>query len=511
MMTRSDESQVPEMEPTTTDEASSAPSETPSPDEMLVEPENALDRLSLDDLPDDMKRAAANANWTHLMRVQAMAIPYVLANRDLMVQSRTGSGKTGAYLLPILHRIDTHRPTCQALVLVPTRELARQVSVEAEMLGADSGVRSVAVYGGVGYGPQIDAFRKGAHLVIGTPGRILDHLIKRSLSLDGLRMLVFDEADRMLSMGFYPDMKRVQEFLPNRPISGYMFSATFPPHVMRLANQFLKEPEFLGLSQDHVHVMETEHVYYPVSAMDKDRSLVRIIEEENPASALVFCNTRTRVHYVAVVLQRFGFSASELSSDLSQQARELVLRRLRQGEIRFLVATDVAARGIDIPDLSHVFLYELPEDVEIYIHRAGRTGRAGASGVAVSLVDGLELRGMQRIASRYKIQFEKRDVPTDEDVQGIVAERCIAALEAAMRERDSLKTERMQRFVPLAQELAKTEEGLSLLAMLLDDAYHASFHASRHMIPTEEPERVQQRPSGNRGSSPGRRPRRRRR
>lgn len=443
----------------------------------LVEPQDPLPRVTMAELPEDLRQAAARAGWDKLMPVQALAIPYLLARRDLMIQSRTGSGKTGAFVLSILERIKPKQATCQALVLVPTRELARQVAHEAEVLAGDMGVRTAVVYGGVGYGPQIDAFRRGAHLVVGTPGRILDHLLKRNLSLKSLEILVFDEADRMLSMGFYPDMKQVQKYLPSRRIQGCMFSATFPPHVLRVAKEFLQQPEFLSLSRDQVHVADTEHVYYTVPGMDKDRSLVRIIEVENPASALIFCNTRAKVHYVAVVLQRFGYDADELSSDLSQNDREKIMTRIRQGTLRFLVATDVAARGIDLPELSHVIIYEPPEDSEAYIHRAGRTGRAGASGVAISLVDVLERMQLERIAKRFGIAMEEWPLPSDEDVEAIVSQRVIALLEARLRDRDQLKTERMQRFVPLVHSLSQSEEGMALLTMLLDDYYQGILHA----------------------------------
>jgi ATP-dependent RNA helicase DeaD len=322
----------------------------------LIEPESALPQVTMADLPQALRLAVTRGGWSELMPVQARAIPYLLAGRDLLVQSRTGSGKTGAFILPILDRIDPAQPTCQALVLAPTRELARQVAEEARILGGGTGMRTAVVYGGVAYGPQIQAFREGAHLVVGTPGRILDHLLKRNLSLGDLRILVFDEADRMLSMGFYPDMKAIQRHLPSRRVQGCMFSATFPAHVRRLADEFLHQPGFLSLSRDHVHVTDVEHVYYVVPRMDKDRSLVRIIEVENPPSALIFCNTRARVDYVTAVLQRFGYDADELSSDLTQKAREEIMARTRQGALRFLVATDVASRGIDLPDLTHVIL-----------------------------------------------------------------------------------------------------------------------------------------------------------
>ncbi len=463
---------------------------------------------TLADLPEKLRRGAALAGWTELMPVQARAIPYLFSGRDMMIQSRTGSGKTGAYLLPMLELVNEHEPATQALVLVPTRELAHQVAAEAALLGGATGVRSVAVYGGVGYREQLDAFKAGAHIVIGTPGRVLDHLLRRSLSLDALKYLVFDEADRMLSMGFYPDMRRVQGYLPNRRISTYMFSATFPLPVIRLADQFLTKPGFLNLSSDHVHVTETEHVYYVVPGMDKDRSLVRIIEVENPPSALIFCNTKQRVEYVTAVLQRFGYDADDLTSDLSQPAREKVMERVRKGQLRFLVATDVAARGIDLPELSHVFQYEPPEDAEAYIHRAGRTGRAGASGTAVMLVNAAEKSAVTRISRQFSIALQERELPSDEDVERVVSERVIALLEARLRGRDRLQTERMQRFFGLARRLSESEDGAGLLAMLLDDFYQETFHAP--LVPpdaeaapsrgarTQPPDHARRRRSGGR-------------
>jgi ATP-dependent RNA helicase DeaD len=438
---------------------------------------DTLPDITIEQLPERLREAVAHAGWTSLMPVQARAIPYMLGARNLMIQAHTGSGKTGAFLLPMLERLDAKRRHCQALILVPTRELARQVGQEAERLCGGAGFSTVVVYGGIGYSAQADALKQGAQIVVGTPGRTLDYLLQRTFSLDRLEMLVIDEADRMVSMGFYPDMKQIQAFLPKRDLHTCMFSATFPAYVMRTAREFIRDPEFITLSLDHVHVTDTVHVFYIVPGMEKDRGLVRIIEIENPASAIIFCNTKAKVHYVSAVLQRFGYDADEISSDLSQNSRDRIMDRVRQGKLRFLVATDVAARGLDIPDLSHVFQYEPPEDHEGYVHRAGRTGRAGAGGVAISLVSDLEKMDLDRLAKRFSIDLQERPLPTTADVEAVVAERVTVLLEARLRQRDKLLIERSRRFVPLGRSLAENEDECAIIAMLLDDYYQQTLHA----------------------------------
>lgn len=441
----------------------------------ITEPEDALPPISLDDLPEKVREACTRAGWNKLMPVQAHAMPYQLARRDIMIQSRTGSGKTGAYLLPALDRVDTSKKHAQMLVLVPTRELALQVEYEASTLFEGTGITSCAVYGGVGYGKQVDKLSSGAHVIIGTPGRVLDHLIRHTLDLSKARILVFDEADRMLSIGFYPDMVQVKGYLP-RSRSTFLLSATYPPRVIQLAGEFMHKPSMLSLSHQQVHVIDTPHVFYSAKPMDKDRVLVRVMEVENPSSAIIFCNTKANVHYVTAVLKGFGYDADELSADLSQSKREQVLTKLREGRVRFLVATDVAARGIDIPDLSHVILYEPPEDRESYIHRAGRTGRAGASGEVISLVDIMQKLELQRIGAYYKISLQERETPTDEDVAKVAGLRLTAMLEGSLRDKTSLEKERMKRFIPLLKELSQDDEQLLLAAQLLDDLYQQTLH-----------------------------------
>ena len=440
------------------------------------EPENALPEVSLADLPQLLQTACAKAGWNSLMPVQSRALPYLLEGRDLMVQSRTGSGKTGTYLLPLMARLNPAMPAVQALILVPPRELAVQVEQEAKTLFKGSGFTVAAVYGGVGYGKQMDALRQGVSVVVGTPGRVLDHLLRRTLNLDHISALIFDEADRMLSIGFYPDMKEIQRYLPETSIHAMLFSATYPPHVLKLAGEFLTDPQMLSLSTTQIHVAEVQHLYCECKSMEKDRTLIKILEVENPASAIIFCNTKATVHFVTAVLQGFGFNADELSADLSQSRREDVLSRLRKGTIRFLVATDVAARGIDIPELSHVFLYEPPDDRESYIHRAGRTGRAGAAGVVISLVDIMEKMELQRIAKYFKVPLTQHMAPTDEEVAHAVGMRVTALLEARFRQLNGLERERMKRFEPLVQSIAEDPEQRHLLTLLLDDCYQKSLN-----------------------------------
>lgn len=443
----------------------------------FTEPESALPPVDFDRLPDNVQNALRAAGWETLMPVQQAAIPYMLERRDLIVQSRTGSGKTGAFLLPLFELLDPSRDVTQALVLTPTRELARQIYEEFERMKVatteTNELRATVVYGGVKYGPQIRALKRGAHVVIGTPGRILDHLEKGNFSLKPLEVLVFDEADEMLSMGFYPAMKQLKRYLP-RERQTYMFSATIPAKVRSLSREFLDDPGFLSLSTGQVSVDTIEHRYYVVDPMEKDRALIRLIEMENPDSAIIFANTKRDVEYLSKFLQNYGHNADEISGDLSQAAREQAMGRLREGKLRFLVATDVAARGIDISDLSHVFMYEVPQDPEYYVHRSGRTARAGKAGVAIVLATVEDERNLLSISNRYDIQMQKTPLPSPEDVSARVSERMTVMLEGMMRDKTNIEKERLGRFVPLVRELVAEEP--ELLAMLVDAIYMRQLH-----------------------------------
>ena len=453
----------------------SRPLQTP-----FAEPDADAEQASVADLPERLQEGIEALGWPGLMPVQAQAIPYILDNRDLIVQSRTGSGKTGAFLLPLLEKLDPDEKSTQALVLCPTRELASQIHAEFERMNGglpqSEQLGAIPVYGGVGYGPQIDAFKAGAQLVVGTPGRVLDHLSRGTLKLDHLRTIILDEADEMLSMGFFPDMIKVRRYLPKQRDS-YMFSATMPFQVQRIGKEFLDDPVFLATAGGQIHVEQMAHRAYQVSPMDKDRSLATLIEWENPTSAIIFANTRREVEYLATFLNNYGYNAAGISSDLTQKAREKTMKRLRDGEIRFLVATDVAARGIDVEDLSHVFQYDVPQDREYYVHRSGRTARAGKAGVSIAITTASDMPTLRQIARKYDIPLEERDMPTDEEMGRRVGERLTNLLEDRMRDRSNIERERQRRFIAVARQLVEEGEP-EVLAMLLDEAYQQSLHGA---------------------------------
>jgi ATP-dependent RNA helicase DeaD len=417
-------------------------------------------------LPDDVKQGVTDLGWRDPMPVQALAMPALQRGVDVIVQARTGSGKTGAFGLPIVCGVDAALASPQALVMAPTRELANQIAKEITILGKHRGVRCLPIYGGVGYGAQLEGLKEGAHVIVGTPGRMLDHLGAGRLRFDDIRIVVFDEADELLSLGFWPDMKEIRSYLPDKRQS-CLFSATMPEKVLALSRAFLNEPEFLSLVEGHASPTEIEHFYYVTTAQEKEANLRRILEYEDPESAIIFCNTKDDVRYVTAFLQRHGFVADQISGDLAQAAREKAMARIKAGELRFLVATDVAARGIDISDLSHVIAYAAPESAEVYVHRTGRTGRAGKAGVAISLVSGLDIGNFRNLQKINRIPIQERKLPSDDDIVERIRERLSVKVEQEIRHIPTREREwQIERLVGLVKTLAASEEGQRELAAI---------------------------------------------
>ena len=371
--------------------------------------------------------ALAEMGYVSPTDVQRDTIPGALAGHDLVVMSRTGTGKTAAFGISVAEKVDSELTRAQALVLTPTRELAVQVTEELDKIGQGRELKTHAVYGGESIGGQIDAIRAGVHVVVGTPGRILDHLKRGTLRLDSVKILVLDEADKMLDMGFAQEMGEIMQFMPEERQT-LLFSATIPLGIRGLIYNYLAEPEWVLLSEDFAYVQEVTHAYIIAPHMQKEQVLYKLIEHDQPNSSIIFCNTRGEVRIVAGFLARQGLPVAMISSDLVQKKREQVMARFRARTIRHLVATDVAARGIDIEDLSHVFIFSTPSSPEVYIHRAGRTGRIGKSGEVISLVSAADLVSFNRLVNRYRLQVVERDVPSDEDIKQRKTERILQRL-----------------------------------------------------------------------------------
>jgi ATP-dependent RNA helicase DeaD len=449
-------------------------------------------------------RSLEQKGYTAPTEVQAETIPLALAGKDLVVQSRTGTGKTAAFAVPLVEKIDATRDAVQALILAPTRELALQVAQETVEIGRGRGIKVESVYGGDSMERQIEGIRAGAQVIAGTPGRVLDHLRRGTLDFSGVRYLVLDEADRMLDMGFAVEMGQIMEYVPAERQT-LLFSATVPIGIRGLIYHYMAEPEWVLLSEDQIYVKEVEHLYCLTPRVHKEATLYKLIEYENPVSSMIFCNTREETRLVSTFLVNKGLAAAMLSSDLPQRRREQVMARFRNGEIRHLVTTDVASRGIDIEDLSHVFIFSTPESPEQYIHRAGRTGRVGKTGRAISLVGALDLMNFNRLVRRYHVEVRELPVPTEAEVEQRKAERIIDTLAQAGR---ALAVDDFVDLGPVARRIATHELRDRIVATLLKRYLEV---ATPREIEEEPPADEQPRSEDARREGNGGRRRRRRR
>jgi ATP-dependent RNA helicase DeaD len=433
--------------------------EMPGPDR----PQEYLADIGFDDLAlsPAIRRALADRGYQHPTPVQAQAFDPVMQGKDLIVRSKTGTGKTAAFGLPLLEKMDPEDKAVRALVLCPTRELALQVCAELADLGKYKGIRVAAIYGGAPMQAQQDALESGSPIVVGTPGRVYDHIRRKNLKLEGCRHVVLDEADEMLNQGFYEEVTRILDQLPkDRQV--LLFSATVPPEIQNLISQYTTSPEMLMLSGDVLTVDHIHHIRYDVSDdYSKPRNLIYLLEMEEPDNAIVFCNTRDDTALVTAVLNRNGFDAELLNGDLPQKERERVMAKVKRGEVAFMVATDIAARGIDISDLQYVINYSLPEDPQVYLHRVGRTGRIGKKGTAINLVSGRELGTFTVLEKRYGIVFEQRQMPSPDEALQLWTERHVREIKA------SSAASVYEGFLGLAGALKQRGDADDLIAFLL--------------------------------------------
>lgn len=413
-------------------------------------------------LPDWLTDRIEEIGYEAPTPVQAAAIPKVREGVDVVAQAQTGTGKTAAFAIPILAMTKAEDGPVQVVILAPTRELARQVCDEFDTLGQGSGIEAFAVYGGVSMEPQLDAFTH-AHILVATPGRLLDHLRRGTLKFNNLRIFGLDEADEMLSMGFEREITEILRLLPEKR-QNILFSATMPREVMRFADNFLVDAERLNLSSDSVGAASVHHVAYEIGGADRVAALRALLRSHTVRGAIIFANTKHETFRVHDQLEAEGYSVGVLNGDLPQRDREKILARLKDEALDFLVATDIAARGIDISWLRAVINYEMPETPETYIHRTGRTGRAGTVGTAYSFVTPGDVSVYHALQKLFDIRFERSKLPGREDVRAVRADE---TLELLLERLDADGRLEYGQYLAVARRLAERDGGDREIAKLL--------------------------------------------
>ncbi|NLL95145.1 MAG: DEAD/DEAH box helicase [Thermoplasmatales archaeon] len=374
-----------------------------------------LDNFTKKGVPENIARAMVDMGWEKPTPIQEETVAFGIDGKDMFAQAQTGTGKTGAFGTIILGRIPSGNKIPSAIVLVPTRELANQVAGEIDNLSKYTGHETVPIYGGASIEKQISLLEKGTDIVVGTPGRVIDMMERGALNLSEISILVLDEADRMLDMGFIEDIETIMKGMPKER-QMVLFSATMPEDIKRLASDYMDKPKEITVSQDEVVLDLTKQYYIAVGRRNKTWALARILDIDKP-KAIIFCQTKRMVDMLHERLTKLKYKVEAIHGDLPQVKREKVIQDLRDGKTEILIATDVAARGLDVDDIDYVINYDMPGDVETYIHRIGRTGRAGKEGTAVSFVTSAEEYLVKEFEIRTGMEIEKRDVPEEEGMK----------------------------------------------------------------------------------------------
>jgi len=385
--------------------------------------------ITFDDLKlkKEVLQAVKYAGFTVPSPIQAQAIPFVLAGRDIVGQAHTGTGKTAAFGLPAISNMHL-KGGVEVLVITPTRELATQVSDELFKYGRNLGVKTVTVYGGSSYNRQIDLIERGASIVVATPGRLLDILKKNMLKDFAPTMVILDEADEMLDMGFLDDINEIFSYLPTNRQT-LLFSATMPQPIKTLASRILVNPEFISITKGETTNTDIEQLYYVIEESERDDAVIRLMDSEDTKKSIVFCRTKSEVDRLSNVLSSAGYLANGLHGDMEQRQRETVIKGFKSNSVKVLVATDVAARGIHVDSISHVFNYHIPFDPESYVHRIGRTGRAGTKGKAITLLTPLEFKELQRIKQKVGTSMAHAYVPSKNDLRSSTIKNIVNNIE----------------------------------------------------------------------------------
>ncbi|UPL51146.1 DEAD/DEAH box helicase [Hymenobacter sublimis] len=448
--------------------------------------ENEKEKMKFSELTlsEEMQRAITEVGYEEASPIQAGAIPVLLAGRDVIGQAQTGTGKTAAFSIPAIELIDTDSREVQALVLCPTRELAVQVSGEIQKLGKyKRGLAVVPIYGGSSYDRQFRALERGVQIVIGTPGRVMDHIERGTLKLDNCKMIILDEADEMLDMGFRDDIETVLKKMPEQRQTVF-FSATMSKPIMEMTKRYQTEPQIVKVNHQEMTVTNIEQSYFEVRGPQKKDVLTRLIDMYNIKSGIVFANTKRMVDEIVGDLQAKGYFAEGLHGDMGQQQRQNTLDKFRKGTLEILVATDVAARGIDVDNVEVVVNYDLPADEEYYVHRIGRTGRAGKQGKAFTFVSGRDIYKLRDIMRFTKATIKQERVPSFEDVSEVKTTLMLNSIKEVIDKGNLDKyIARVQRLIDQDQEDGVTSLGVAaaLLKMTMKEDKRAqeSLDASR--------------------------------
>jgi ATP-dependent RNA helicase DeaD len=407
-----------------------------------------------------IQRAITDMGFEEASPIQEKAIPIALSGKDIIGQAQTGTGKTAAFGIPILEKIDTGKDNIQAIAIAPTRELAIQVSEEINRLAKYTGIHSLPIYGGQSIDRQIKALKKHPHIITGTPGRLLDHIKRKTLRLERVSMVVLDEADEMLDMGFLEDIERILKETPKEKQT-LLFSATMPRPIQNLAEKFMIHPELIKIQAKEVTAPTVEQVYYEVNERQKFDVLSRLLDVENPELAIIFGRTKRRVDELNDALNKRGYMADGLHGDLNQRQRDVVMNKFRQGNIDILVATDVAARGIDVSGVTHVYNFDIPQDPESYVHRIGRTGRAGKTGVAVTFITPREMGQLRSIEKALKGKIHRKLIPTVEEAMESKQRMALEKMIGLVEEGD------YSQFKQTASELLDQYDSITLVSVAL--------------------------------------------
>lgn len=405
---------------------------------------------------EEIKRAVDAMGFEEMTPIQQLTMPLIMEGKDVVGQAQTGTGKTAAFGIPLLDIVDPNNKNTQALILCPTRELALQVSEEITKLAKyKHGIKIVPIYGGQSIERQINALKRGVQIVIGTPGRVIDHINRRTLKLKELKLFVLDEADEMLNMGFREDIETILESVDHERQT-LLFSATMPKAILEIINKYQKDPKIVKVVHKELTTPNVEQLYIEVKEQDKIEVLTRLMDVYNPKLSIIFCNTKRKVDDVTDLIQSRGYSADKIHGDMKQQVRSNVINKFKRGDIEILIATDVAARGLDIDDVEIVFNYDMPSHEEYYVHRIGRTGRAGRNGTAFTFVTSRDYYLLKNVMNYTKKKINRHPIPSISDIENVKTQIFINKLKKTIAEGG------LSKYISILDKMMETEDFQSI-------------------------------------------------